>query len=307
MKLYSPPQGVPLVSAIGDYGGFVHDDLDRSPAQGAMAPPRFSDTMDVAGAPKDPNLLVRVGKPNFNTTGITLSYSLDAGKSWAAAKTMPQPDSMAGEVAVSADGKSWLWSTRQGDIAVTADRGDSWTAAIGIPAHARISADPVDAKTFYGLALQDGKMFVSHDGGLHFTAQDLKLPGEAPKAGWRGDPRGGQDQLYPTPGKSGDLWLPAWDGLYHSADAGAHFERLPKAEEIHAFGFGKDALYLLGTVSGHYGIFRSTDQARSWRRINDDAHQWGLVLQIAGDPKKFGRVYVGTHGRGIFYGDPASD
>jgi hypothetical protein len=257
--------------------------------------------------PADPDLLVRVGKPNFNETGITLSYSLDAGKSWVAAKTLPQPDSMAGELALSADGKSWLWSTRQGVIAVTGDKGDSWTAADGLPAHARISADPIDAKTFYGLALLDGKMFVSHDGGLHFTAQALTLPGDPPKPGMRGDVRGGQDQLYPTPGKSGDLWLAAWDGLYHSKDAGVHFERLPKVEELHGFGFGKDALYLVGTVSGQYGIFRSTDQARSWRRINDDAHQWGLVLQVAGDPKKFGRVYVGTHGRGIFYGDPASD
>ena len=42
----------------------------------------------------------------------------------------------------------------------------------------------------------------------------------------------------------------------------------------------------------------------TWLRINDDQHQWGLVLHITGDPRKFGRVYVGTHGRGTFYGDP---
>jgi hypothetical protein len=41
-------------------------------------------------------------------------------------------------------------------------------------------------------------------------------------------------------------------------------------------------------------------------RINDDQHQWGLLLQITGDPKQFGRVYVGSHGRGTFYGDPAT-
>ena len=54
------------------------------------------------------------------------------------------------------------------------------------------------------------------------------------------------------------------------------------------------ALYLVGTVQGRYGLFRSTDAAASWQRINDNAHQWGLILHISGDPKVFGRVYVGT-------------
>jgi hypothetical protein len=80
---------------------------------------------------------------------------------------------------------------------------------------------------------------------------------------------------------------------------------------MHAFGFGKraphqqyPAMYLVGTVRGQRGIFRSTDEAKHWVRINDDQHQWGLILQITGDPKLYGRVYLGTHGRGIFYGDP---
>jgi hypothetical protein len=87
---------------------------------------------------------------------------------------------------------------------------------------------------------------------------------------------------------------------------------MPEVTEIHAFGFGKaapgkahPALYLVGTIGGQAGIFRSDDEAMTWVRINDDAHQWGLVLQVAGDPRIYGRVYVGTHGRGIFYGDPA--
>ncbi len=86
---------------------------------------------------------------------------------------------------------------------------------------------------------------------------------------------------------------------------------MPFVEEIHAFGFGKaaperdyPALYLIGTINGQRGIFRSDDEAKSWVRINDDAHEWGLLLHITGDPKKYGRVYVGTHGRGAIYGDP---
>ncbi|MCF8206720.1 MAG: hypothetical protein K9J82_16685, partial [Methylotenera sp.] len=128
----------------------------------------------------------------------------------------------------------------------------------------------------------------------------------------RGDDRGGQDRLYATPGRPGELWVAAFHGLYRrTATAGAAFQRLPAVSEIHAFGFGRaapgatdPALYLVGTVSGRYGLFRSTDAGASWQRINDDAHQWGLILQVSGDPKVFGRVYVGTHGRGVLYGDP---
>ena len=133
-----------------------------------------------------------------------------------------------------------------------------------------------------------------------------------PKPGGnRGDNRGGQDRIYTTPSKEGDLWVASFDGLYHSYDAGKVFTKLSGVQEIHAFGFGKAApkaesaaLYLVGIVNGLRGIFRSDDAAKSWVRINDDQHQWGLILQVTGDPKKYGRVYVGTHGRGTVYGDP---
>ena len=103
----------------------------------------------------------------------------------------------------------------------------------------------------------------------------------------------------------------AFDGLYHSTDTGKTFTKLDGVQEIHAFGFGKaargaaySALYLIGVVDGGRGIFRSDDTGKTWVRINDDQHQWGLLLHITGDPKKYGRVYVGTHGRGTVYGDP---
>jgi photosystem II stability/assembly factor-like uncharacterized protein len=85
---------------------------------------------------------------------------------------------------------------------------------------------------------------------------------------------------------------------------------MPEVSEIQAFGFGKaapnhayPALYLAGTVQGQPGVYRSIDEGQSWVRINNDRYQWGLILQIAGDPRLYGRVYVGTHGRGTLYGD----
>ena len=182
----------------------------------------------------------------------------------------------------------------------------------GLPPNTRVVADRVDPKRFYGMDLFGGQLFVSHDGGATFAAQPLALPGGLPgKKGDRGDDRGGQDRVYAVPGHAGHLWIAAFDGLYQSTNSGKSFGRLPGVSEIHGFGYGKaapgqdyPAIYLVGVINGLRGFFRSDDAAKTWVRINDDQHQLGLVLHISGDPKIYGRVYVGTHGRGILYGDP---
>lgn len=80
---------------------------------------------------------------------------------------------------------------------------------------------------------------------------------------------------------------------------------------VHALGFGKaapradfPAMYMAATVNGVEGVLRSDDTAKTWVRINDDQHQWGQIVLVMGDPKQYGRAYVGAAGRGIFYGDP---
>ena len=51
-------------------------------------------------------------------------------------------------------------------------------------------------------------------------------------------------------------------------------------------------------------MFRSDNGGSAWIRINDDAHQYGNMGEaLAGDPRIFGRVYLGTNGRGILYAD----
>ncbi|HVZ85891.1 MAG TPA: exo-alpha-sialidase [Polyangia bacterium] len=316
LALYSPTKGAPLVTAIGDYSGFVHRDLDKPAPDGNPKPPFLGNTKDVGGAERNPTVMVRVGRAR--KADKNLGYTLDGGKTWHEPASVPDDKAAEGDIAVSTDGAIWVWTPREEVPYVTSDKGATWTACAGLGKGTRVVADRVDPKRFYALALFDGKLFESTDGALHFAARPLVLPGGLPKRGGngndnrtdRGDDRGGQDRLYTTPGRAGDLWLAAYEGLYHAPD-GNTFTRLPPVDQIHAFGFGKaapgaktPALYLVGTVQGQRGFFRSTDGGASWLRINDDQHQWGLVLQITGDPKKFGRVYVGTHGRGTFYGDP---
>lgn len=321
LALYSPTQGVPLVSAIGDYSGFVHTDLDK-PAPGNPKPPFLGNTHDVTGAELAPNVMLRMG--HGRNGGKHIGYSLDGGTTWQEPATVPDPKANEGYLAVSADGKAWIWTPKAGrDWGVpqlTTDQGASWTPIASLPKGTRVVADRVNPHRFHAMALFDDQLFTSMDGGKTFQARPLALPdgtvarpgSGSHNASGRGDDRGGQDRLYATPGREGDLWVAAFHGLYRAAD-GKAFKRLPGVTEIHAFGFGRAApgrkeaaVYLMGTVHAKHGLFQSIDGGQTWRRINDDAHQWGLVLHVSGDPKTFGRVYVGTHGRGIVYGDPVT-
>ncbi len=311
LELLSPAKGAPLITAIGDYAGFVHWDVDKPAPEGEFNPPYFGNTNGLASAENKPEIIVRVGRASMHHRGGHIGYSLDGGKTWAEPTSVPSKEAQLGHVALSSDGITWVWSPERRPVSFTRDRGASWTNSQGIPANTRVIADRVNPQKFYALALFEGKLFVSNDGAATFAEQPLVLPEGLPQRGWRGDDRGGQDRIYATPGREGDLWLAAWDGLYHSTDTGKTFTRLGGVEQLHAFGYGKAApgedypsLYMIGTVNGQRGIFRSDDAAHSWVRINDDQHQWGLLLHITGDPKQYGRVYVGTHGRGILYGDP---
>ncbi len=316
LELLSPPQGPALITGIGDYGGFVHWDLDNPAPEGNFVNPHFGNTDGVACAELNPAIIVRVGvESHQRNSGHNIGYSMDMGKTWQPADSMPSRRSSHGHIAVSADGGTWIWTPQRSKPFLTTDKGTVWTEIPELPVNARVVADRVNPGRFYSVNIEEGLYYSSADGGRHFNAMKSGLTSlSRENMRGRGDSRGGQDRIYAAPGKENELWIAAWDGLYLKPAKDTTFARMPDVEEIHAFGFGKSvrkkaypALYLVGVIDGQRGVFRSVDRAASWTRINDDEHQWGLILHITGDPKKYGRVYVGTHGRGTVYGDPVSD
>lgn len=313
LELLSPPKGAKLITAIGDYGGFVHWDLDKPVPEGNFVNPHFGNTDGVACGELNPNVIVRVGiETNRSNTGCNIGYSLDLGKTWQPTGSMPSEDSKHGHIAVSANGNIWIWTPQKSKPFLTTDMGNTWKEITELPKNTRIIADKVNPNRFYGVDILNGVYYYSIDGGYHFDSVETGIDTlRSEMMGRRGDPRGGQDRIYATPGIENELWIAAFDGLYLKPVNADGFRRIPDIFEIHAFGFGKGApdsdypaIYLVGIIKGHQGIFRSDDKANSWVRINDDEHQWGMILHITGDPKKYGRVYVGTHGRGVIYGDP---
>ncbi|WP_405887666.1 cellulose binding domain-containing protein [Streptomyces longwoodensis] len=296
--LASPPSGAPLLSALGDIGGFRHTDLTKVPAM-MYTSPNFTTTTSLDYAEKDPNTVVRVGDQD---SGPHVAFSTDNGANWFAG-TDPSGVSGGGTVAAAADGSRFVWSPQGTGVQYTTGFGSSWSASSGIPAGAVVESDRVDPKTFYGF--KSGKFYVSSDGGATFTASAAT-----------GLPSGDSVRFKALPGTKGDVWLAggASDGAYglwHSTDSGATFTKLSGVEQADTIGFGKAAagasyqtLYTSAKIGGVRGVFRSTDKGASWTRINDDAHQWGWTGgAITGDPRVYGRVYVATNGRGIVYGD----
>ncbi|MEU8574385.1 cellulose binding domain-containing protein [Streptomyces asoensis] len=296
--LASPPSGAPLLSALGDIGGFRHTDLTKVPSM-MFTSPNFTTTTSLDYAETNPNTVVRVGDLD---TGPHVAFSTDNGANWFAG-TDPSGVSGGGTVAAAADGSRFVWSPAGTGVQYTTGFGSSWQASSGIPSGAVVESDRVDPKTFYGF--KSGKFYVSSDGGATFTGSAAT-----------GLPAGDSVRFKALPGTKGDVWLAggASDGAYglwHSTDSGATFTRSAGVEQADTIGFGKAAagasyqtLYTSAKIAGVRGIFRSTDKGASWTRVNDDAHQWGWTgAAITGDPRVYGRVYVSTNGRGVVYGD----
>lgn len=296
-----------LISAVGDLGGFCHTSLTSSPATGMISPILGTGT-SVAEAGQAPLDVVLVGWSGGD-------YSSDGGVTWTAMQLPSGVVFGAGTVALSADGATMVWTPENQSFApepatpqYSADHGKTWAAVSGLPDGVIAVADPVDPKTFYAFDPATGTSYTSADGGASFTATTTGL-----SAGTGSEQTNSLSQLHTVPGRAGDLWLTGGDGLlYHSTDAGATFAQVSSVATVATLGFGKaapgasyPAIYLTGIVAGVQGVFRSTDEGNTWTRINDDAEQWAWIGQtITGDPNIFGRVYLGTNGRGILYADP---
>jgi photosystem II stability/assembly factor-like uncharacterized protein len=114
------------------------------------------------------------------------------------------------------------------------------------------------------------------------------------------------------PGVKGEVWLSLdWKGIYRSTDGGKTFSKLDKIERAHLFAFGKPqtgsmvpSLYLYGKITGMGdGIFRSLDKGKTWTSIGNPKKPIGNSPNVMEASKQqFGLVFIGTNGRGIYYG-----
>jgi hypothetical protein len=326
LQMVSPPSGpADLVSEMGDLGGFTHTDLNHSPTTGQQSNPAFTTGSGVDFAQNNPLIMARVGSPSYAST-LAGAYSSDGGLTWKPFATQPAGiTSGGGTIAVSADGSTFVWMPYDVGVAASysTDNGNTWTASTGAPAQINnytqetILADRVNPKKFYLFDPQGSNgatpLYVSTDGAHTFTLAST--------------PANYDIALYVSPAAEGDLWLSSNNGLFHSTDSGATFASITGTKTSYNLGFGASApgstyptIYMVGLQSSDTlctdgsdpsvfftvastCLYRSVDEGKTFIRINDLAHQYGYINTITGDSRVFGRIFLGTAGRGIIEGD----
>lgn len=297
--LISPPSGANLYSALGDIGGFKHDDFTKSPSEMYSVPfAGTNHTIDYAEL--NPKFMVRAGVGDKTVTPPQMStgFTYDGGATWFSGNSDIGGITGGGTIAAAADASVVVWAPTGGVVAYSKDNGNSWVNCSGLPSGVEVRSDRVNPKKFYAFA--DGKFYISQDAGATFTKTSASnLPSSSTK------------EFKAVPGIEGDIWLTGTGGMWHSTDSGTTFTKISVVDQSDTIGFGKAApgqsymaIYTSSKINGVRGIFRSDDKGVNWIRINDDQHQYGCTNScITGDPRVYGRVYLGTNGLGIVYGD----
>jgi hypothetical protein len=277
LGLVSIPGG-PLVSAIGDYDGFAHHDPARP---GRIHEPQMGTTTGLDAAGRNPKELVRVGDAMFlshdgaatwhktpslqgrrgrvaiSADGATLVHtpersstayrSADGGATWTPVAGLAGP----GVRAVADPVDARVFYAYQGNaFLVSLDGGATFARRAHLPAGGapRIVAAP-GRKGEVWVALRDGGMVRTRDGGLHF-------------AGVPGVTYGGAVGFGKAPPGRSDLTVFIWGtmggvrGIHRSRDGGATWERIN--DDAHQYGGPGDAQFIVGDMNRDGVVYMST-------------------------------------------------
>lgn len=311
--LLAPPSGPVLLSGVADVDGFVHSSLEDFPVglgsyYGGRGP-SFGDTTQIALCLSQPSRLARASSNRWDKTGL-VTLSDDGGYSWRPAsgwgdRAKPQ------RLAVScADPDDIVVACMGGGPAlVTRDGGKTWREAAGLPDPLMrgdvwnwqfpLASDGANGEAFY--VFDDGAVFRSVDGGATFLRSDALVPRSV-------------QAVVTAPGRPGEVWLCAGtSGLYRSRDGARTFLPVKSISAADLFAVGKaaragdpPALYLRGApAGGREGIYQSVDDGATWREISDPRVPVGDDPNcMAASLRTFGLVFIGTNGRGVYYGEP---
>ncbi|MGN0674812.1 MAG: WD40/YVTN/BNR-like repeat-containing protein [Oscillospiraceae bacterium] len=290
-------EGYPLISAVGDYDGFVHEDI-FTPA--TRHQDMIGSTTSITIAAQNRDCWAKVGGDEKT---MALTYTTDGGKTWTKITNSPEEGKVfyKGKIALNADGSVLVWSPSNGTKAYWTDNwGETWNVVDGIVgSNIYLIGDPSNSSYVYGCG--SSVFYTSTDGGKTFARNSAISPSFR--------------RLCVDPHNEGTVYIANGAGLMVTKDYGKTAEFVPGIKYCEAVGLGKAkndgdplVIYVWGTPmdGDNPGLYMSEDNGGTWTRINDDLHQFGGTgngVFVSGDMNVYGRCYMSTVGLGIIYCD----
>ncbi len=222
-----------------------------------------------------------------------------------------------GRVALSAaDPANIVWVNESGRIYYSKDRGVTWGPGTLGGSNLVVSSmsefsqrlmplasDRVAASTFYvfSAAVGGGTIYRSTDGGVTWATLTTMADTYAPRP---------QYKIEAIPGASGKFWIMTefWNsGVALKYWNGSSLVTVPNISGVVNFAFGKGsgsnpAAYILKSDNT---FWTSTDatagSSYTWTQMTGLTTINSGIFMMEGDRQNFGRLYIGTGGRGIMY------
>jgi xyloglucan-specific exo-beta-1,4-glucanase len=303
-----PPTGADAISGHADNDGFYHNNgLDSFPSSSWG---QVQDTHGIDWSGTNATLMARCGYDRWQANGHVY-ISSDGGINWTNCNGWNTgADSHPSRVAVSAtSGNNFVVTINGAGPKYTTDGGATFAAVSGLPTFPnddwtgiqRIAADRVTGGTFY--YYDGGSFYKSTNNGASFSVVNSTLPSQY------------QSYLYSVQGIAGELWLSLENsGLWTSTNGGTTWTQKTAITRAFMMAVGKPlsgtvpTVYVYGRMTGDASdkIYQSTDRGNTWSNIQDPNVPIGDVpMFMNASWKTAGTVFVGTNGRGVYYGAPA--
>ena len=301
-------------SAIGDYDGFIHKDINVIPEQ---YKPNMGSTSAIAYCPSDTKVMCRVSENNAKAY-----YTLDAGTTW---KELPIPSS-SGKMAITQlkDGSYRFIKAdgANGSLQYSDDFGATWSKSTGLDG-SKTTYPLVDLNNpavVYGSGIKHNdywasdttkteptleeshySFYISTDYGATFKETVISRYDMCDHTG---------DLAYL--GEDNLLMAVGWYGVYSITEGGSKIEKTD-IYYCKTLGYGApekegglNTVYMYGkpAETDVEGIYRSTDGGKTWDCINTDNLYGGTGNGnfLVGDMDEFGTVFMSTVGAGIVCG-----